>query len=132
MKTSKKELIAAFRRDCPNQELNDTWSDEGLSVVFDIMEEESLGDEDGFVFTPESVCTYYCEESYTECIESLKIKVDLTQAQSEEEQLTLMENTLKEYLEARGAFVCFTKARRIVSEVEVMQETLAEYMAIFD
>lgn len=118
MQPSKKESIALFRRECPTA-VNDTWSDEGLGIVFDIMEEEARADEDELEFTPENVCTIYCEESYTEFSKSVELNVDFAKCQNEMEQQNAIKKEIAKNRQVREAIVAFTSTHRIVSYVEV-------------
>ncbi|MEG3880995.1 hypothetical protein QT972_26885 [Microcoleus sp. herbarium7] len=130
MKPSRQEVLDNFKRECPT-EILETYTDEGLEIILnDIENDERMDGEESEIETKDIYCMY-CEESYVECIENLSIKVELTQNQSEKEQYTLMQNAIKVYLEARGALIGFTNTHRVVSTVEIMEETLEEYKAMY-
>lgn len=132
MKPSRQEVLANFKRECP-PELLETYTDEGLEIILDDIENDERMDDTELEIKTVNIYNMYCEESYAECIETFKIEVDLTQAQNEEEGQALMQNAIKEYLEAREALIGFTTTHRVVATLEVMEETLAEYMAaMFD
>lgn len=118
MRPSKQEIIATFRRECPI-DIGNTFSDEGLGLIFDIMEKEARMDEDELEFTPENVCTIYCEDSYTEFSESVKLNVDFTKCQNETEQQNVLKKAIAKDRQIREAVVAFTSEHRIVSYLEV-------------
>lgn len=130
MRPSKQELITSFRRECPTA-VNDTWSEEGLSLIFDIMEKDARVDDYELEFTPEEVCSIYCEESYAECIESFKLQVDFVNCQNEAEKQEVMKNAIKKYLEPRHALIAFTSAYRVISFVEVDELEMWQYEEMY-
>lgn len=129
MKPSRQEVLANFKRECPTG-LRETYTDEGLEIILDDIENDERIDGIEDETDTRYICNMYCEESYVECIESLGIKLELTQAQSEEEEYALMQNAIKAYLEARNALIGFTSTHRVVSTVEVCEETTEELRAI--
>lgn len=128
MKPSRQAVLDNFKRECPSEVLK-TYTDEGLEIILDDIESEEREDGEESEIDTQYIGSTYCEESYAECIESLKIKVDLTQAQGESGQQMLMQDAIKQYLEARGALIGFTSAHRVVSTAEVIEETLEEFNA---
>jgi len=130
MKPSRQAVLDNFKRECPVG-LRETYTDEGLNIILDDIEKEERENNEEAEIDTQYICSTYCEESYAQCIETFKIKVDLAQAQTESEQWALMQNAIKKYLEDRRALIGFTSTHRVVADLEVAEETIEEFMSLF-
>lgn len=126
MKPSRQEVLANFKRECP-AELLECYTDEGLNMMLDNIEEAERIDDVEFEVTTLDLNYDYCEESLVECVKAFNLPVDLANCQTEAEQQEAMKTAIRKYLEPREALIGFTSENHVISYAEVDEREAWEY-----
>ena len=126
MRPSRQEILDNFKRECPAEILK-AYTNEGLNMMLDNIEEAERVDDEEFEVTPLDLNCDYSEVSLVECLELFELQVDLTNCQNETERQAAMKDTIKKYLEPREAFIGFTSAHHVIFHADVDELEAWEY-----